>query len=404
MSLFFEKSAQTTYNTNQKDYLDCSLRVVNRTIEKIKTSKEDRRLLFSQIIDFFGEQRQKVASTYGTEDSQKFGLRRDLHWIASYTSLLERYQGYGDLVIERVHSSFQKAALEKHPWPKETFHTCFEPCLGRIASSEILLIEENDQNAMFPARTLADFQHMYGLCRLELPLYFAREGETYFKRHDALEELILNEKAMERLARKSPQDYQKLQNTFTLLSAQRREGISVHANWVLVNQYLAMEGQKRLISQYLLECYHDPSRELGFGCFHATLIHQDPLTIRLTIDQMADLFQKTLIWQKDVDPREDLKKTVALLMYEWAHATPFLRGSAATGEWLEQAIYGYHKLVCEYNPKKTANLEALTSPLHEFIEAYDSMITVIDPYNPDENPLPSEDEWWEEEEMDGPAS
>ncbi len=397
MSLFFEKWSQKNYNTTQREYLDCSVWVVNRTVEKMKSLKEDPHFLFLQILDFLGDQRCRVASSYQTEEAEKFGLRRDINGIGSCTSLSERYQGCADQIIDRVHNYFQEALKEKHPWPKEPFQKGFKPRLGRTASLKMMLIRSKDSKVVFPTRTIEDFKQMYELCGLELPLYFAREGETYFKRHDALEELLLNAKAMQKLFERSPEDYQKLQNTFSLLSAQRREGLSFHADWVLIDHYLEIEGQKRLISQHLLECYKDPASAGGFKCFHPTVIHQDPLILPLTINKMADLFQQALAWRKDFDPREDLKKTVALLVYEWAHATPFLRGSAATGEWLEQAIYGYHKLICEYNPQKTANLEAFALPLQEFVDTYDSMIRVIDPYNLDENPLPSDDEFWDEE-------
>jgi len=108
---------------------------------------------------------------------------------------------------------------------------------------------------------------------------------------------------------------------------------------------------------------------------------------------MNSLFQQAIQWKSSVNKREELKQTVALLIYEWSYATPFLRGSAATDEWLERAIYQYHGFAYEYNHEKSTNLEALTLPLKDFMESYDSMITLFD-----EDDLAASLHWSEEEE------
>lgn len=400
MSSYFEKTSLQSYNTNQKDYLACSYRVVNRTIEKMKSSKEDPKLLFYQIIDDLGQQRQRIAFTYGTENAVAFGARRDRHFIPSATSLLGRYQKYGNQIIEQVHGYFQEALKENHPWPKEPFQKTFRPYLGHTPSCEMFFINSENQDTIFPTQRIADFQQMYQLCGLELPLYFIRDGEIRFQRLEALKELTSNRKAMERLAQQSPNDYQKLKNTLFIAITHWQEEISTYPNWVLVNYHLETKGQKRLISQYLLQCDKDPSNECNLDCFDIKVIHQDPLTINLTLDKIADVFKQALSWRKQIDLREDLKRTVALLLYEWSRAAPFARGSAATGEWLEQAIYEYHDFVCEHHPEKPVNLEALALTLPEFIDAYDSIVTVIDPYDPNESPLPDWNEAWSEEEIE----
>lgn len=377
MSLYFENSVKITYGENQKAFQRQGHLAVAEIVGLIRKGVSEE--LFPQVVELLSWQRLQAALAQGTDESEKFGLRRDANWIESYTSLSERYGMYGSQLLQRVHQYFEEAAAEKHGWPKKPFKKELEPCLGRRSSIEMTFIGWNCQEAVFPYRTIEDIQKIYRLCDRKLPQYFIRQGDIYFQRFDALSELLLDRKSMEKLSQKSLEDYQKLRVTLNIMSAQRRDNIPADANWVLLNHYLEINQRMALVSQTLFECSPNPSTPCGFECFHATAIHQDPLLLNTTLQDVSGLFQEALKWDKSTSSRNALQETVGLIMYEWAHATPFLRGSAATGEWLEQAIYkslGF--LAHEYDNKRSANLEALVLPPKEFIDVYPGTIRLFD--------------------------
>ena len=90
----------------------------------------------------------------------------------------------------------------------------------------------------------------------------------------------------------------------------------------------------------------------------------------MTLNEIAKLF-KQAIECRDVAV---LSKTVAHLRYLYSHAMPFTRGSSATCEWLEQAIYLSKGYDLEYKKTLLIDMEALTLPLKDFAKLYPLMI------------------------------
>ncbi len=349
MSLYFEKSAKIVYKGDQEDYSRKSLSAVNKTVRIIRAPGEEPFELFERIINYWAEKRHKIARFHGTPEAEQFGLRRDTHRIESVSSLSERYSAYGGRFASQINEYLEEAKRELHAWNLGPFRKTLPICLEKNSFLDLVLIGPEHQEAIFPCRTIQDFQYMYQLCKKELPQYFLREGELYFKRHDAIEELFQDDKAIQELFQRSFHEYQKLRNTLSLLCAQKRENISCFANWVLVNHYMEVDQQMILISQILLQTPSQAFKESEIFCFHPTIIHQDPLILNTSLFEMSRLFQQAIHWNKETASRDQLKQTVALLIYEWSHATPFLRGSAAAGEWLERAIYNHHGFAHEYN-------------------------------------------------------
>jgi hypothetical protein len=102
-----------------------------------------------------------------------------------------------------------------------------------------------------------------------------------------------------------------------------------------------------------------------------TIIHQDEFLIDATLKDIAALFKKALMCDKE--NFSDLKDAVMLMSYELDHNMPLGRGSSAVGEWMEQAIYASKGYQMKYAISKLLNLEAVTSTLPEFVENYSKL-------------------------------
>lgn len=100
---------------------------------------------------------------------------------------------------------------------------------------------------------------------------------------------------------------------------------------------------------------------------HATL-HDQPEFI----PEIGRCFYEALVCKDE----SLLTGKVARFQYLFAHGMPYMRGSAAIGEWLEQVIYLIHGYGVEFNPEKCINLEALVSPQADFEKNYSSMVTL----------------------------
>lgn len=101
------------------------------------------------------------------------------------------------------------------------------------------------------------------------------------------------------------------------------------------------------------------------------VVQQDPFDIEKTLRSVRAAFDKAMKWTSE-RPEEDLKIAMGLIRYQFAHAMPFKRGSAAIAEWLETAIYRYHGFDRFQQPcDRLLDLDAFTAfSLKEFMENY----------------------------------
>jgi len=100
--------------------------------------------------------------------------------------------------------------------------------------------------------------------------------------------------------------------------------------------------------------------------------------IEHAMKECEKLFAEIVSWDRSKNDVADLKSKVALLRYIFARASPYFRGSAAIGEWLEMASYGFHDFeICRYIGKGTVDLEALTiGSWSKYLEQYNKMLEI----------------------------
>jgi anaerobic ribonucleoside-triphosphate reductase len=106
------------------------------------------------------------------------------------------------------------------------------------------------------------------------------------------------------------------------------------------------------------------------------VIHQHESYLAETLKEVAEIFEGIIRW--DGRDLSKLKRLMALLRYELV-SMPFARGTAAITEWLESALYGYHKIQFQSDFHRMADLEAYVHPFFsDFLDAYNA-ITILKP-------------------------
>lgn len=73
--------------------------------------------------------------------------------------------------------------------------------------------------------------------------------------------------------------------------------------------------------------------------------------------------------------QEHLKSLIGELVYHFAHAMPYARGSAAINEWVESILYKFHGLSFTRLPH--TDLEAFIQPKEQFMEKYMARVTTL---------------------------
>ncbi len=109
------------------------------------------------------------------------------------------------------------------------------------------------------------------------------------------------------------------------------------------------------------------------------ILHQDDYLQKESLLECARLFQDAVCWQSD-EGIPELKERVALFRYLFAHVSPFSRGSAAIGEWIEMGLYSYHNLLAFRVEKSCMSSDLVafaTSLFPEFLSDYNDRIEVV---------------------------
>lgn len=103
---------------------------------------------------------------------------------------------------------------------------------------------------------------------------------------------------------------------------------------------------------------------------YVSLFHQDCLDVPKTLSDAGIYFNKAMNW-KEEDGIDDLKQHVGCMMYLLAHNHRDVRGTAASSEWLERAIYKSFGLTIASSPDRMPDLLAFTYPdLSAFMREY----------------------------------
>ncbi len=107
------------------------------------------------------------------------------------------------------------------------------------------------------------------------------------------------------------------------------------------------------------------------------IVHQDELLISKTLNEISNIFENVVYWNKSTQSQEDLKDQMGILCYLLSHNMRNLTRTVIEDEQLERAIYLSHGFTHSRN--KEIDLLAFTNPLlTKFMHVYKE-ITVLEP-------------------------
>ena len=324
-----------------KDYFQTeSKRVVNETVETIGKAVEkgvDLKAIFNKeftgLVSSLGEERAKIARAQGS--TARIGYSSAFGW--------QRRPNKGEEVFTSLNESQYK------PYEKK-FVQALRPLCRSFAQGQKAVIQD---------RAI----HGY---KSQLAIVGQREKAPSRVFDYQLERMgVVGD------------DLKSYDNTFYVEESLEKDG-QIHATskyYVGVsNEDLSGSSEKKSSKDPLVVIYHQESDD----------------AVPMMREVVASAF-KECIDSKGKDPQV-IKEKLAIFRYLFAHATPYMRGSAAVGEWFEKAIYkhcGYdfeYKLPLsssgEVTGRPTADLDVLTSlSLSEFMGDYLSkaVLTEISP-------------------------
>jgi hypothetical protein len=303
--------------------------------------------------------------SHGTLSPEEFGWRRDgtEEFRLNRSNLLDgTYSEYNKRLLPAIQKQLKKMKYNLTDFQQTKSQVQFDRCLGRRTIMDYSILTQEYKNW---DRDPFDMG-LYELC--EVPLH---------KRDGKIASFMRNKEAMQKLRERSPNVYRRLRLESAKMPLENTSPEHAKSDWIHVALRSPINGKMLVLSEYLTwanrDFVTDPVDQMT-GRSIISILHQDPFLIETMLDDMAKIFKKIIEWNgKNL---KDLKDQVALFRYEHAHAMPFKRGSSAVAEWFEGALYGMHGMKVAYNPEKLVDLEALTLSLKEFVDNYDTMITL----------------------------
>lgn len=342
---FFNKSTQWSNKDKQQDYLNKSDEIINLTVNQIQLAaqnKDDLIKFFSEMLMNLSECRRDIAKTHHTNNASAFGKSRE---GVLTTSLFEKYREYNAKLILKIKTYLQQMKVKEEPssWilkittylnqmtqnngAQQTWKIEGKPTsMGKKTSIEVSVLSKD----------MSEWQNNEEHKRLDLVLL------TYNV-----------EKNLPVPPSIFPGD--------DILVTVRYEDNGIEYP---LTRYLTRI-QLLVTEKDLVEEGRNPI---------TTLIHQEPSFMKNSLTEIATLFKKAI--ELDKENLQELIEIVSHINYLFSHAMPFDRGSAAIGEWIESIIFRYHGYDVTYNSEVNINMEALISPLDEFIQKYPSMLKI----------------------------
>lgn len=407
MSTYIISRCPNKFGNDQAYYVEQSQNTINKGVERFQIGFNDKtnlQELFHSVLDDFAKARQSIAlhSAPTDPESKRFGVRRDgpLTGLAYSTRLTNEYEAYGSKLItvfqrqlygmNHTLYNFQQKSLELD-----------DKALNRKSRFKLEILDSQDPKdrkrlqPQSPDDLINEFEAL-GLDTAEIRQH---KDDLAHATPDNPPIFRLKKEALCIFKAKRPEMYSHLRQ-FSIFATMKDEypppsekksadGKVIpighthnrKSHFAIATIRIEIEGKLLALSQLHTWMYFDWQNDPIASMKERSKIyvqHQDALLISTTLKEIAALFEKALQWNRATEQVTDLMNLVATIRYLFAHAVPYLRGSASIAEWLETAIYRFHGFAnFRYNQEKLVDLEALTAlRFSDFIREYPSMVTL----------------------------
>lgn len=106
--------------------------------------------------------------------------------------------------------------------------------------------------------------------------------------------------------------------------------------------------------------------------FGIQIVHTFNMNLPPFIQAAQSAWVKSIVWNKEKESLDDLRRSIAEFHYIIGTAMPFLRGAAAVAEWMSEALYSYHGYCFEKGSWKNVDgrIFAFQHDKDEFMRLY----------------------------------
>lgn len=370
-SLFFSSLDKSLlyhiYGSDQDKYREGSIRIVNELIDRMRFAKLNHQTasFLSDALPYLGSARGDLAMELNSPDALCFGVSRlsEVYRNAFYITLLGSnfYQHAAEKFINSLGDYIYKINPVSHDYghcisqliPGFSYNKKVDS-LGRSSRFRLTVYKGSDIEYI-SGKLLSNSSN---IGRLFIANF------VYSVNSDNSE-----------LSSISPDEWAHINHSIEYLKTAASFEVTENTVYLLGSSFLEINGQEKPLSSLMLQLTIDHKTGSLINVYPPVVIHQRSTHIPAMIEDIDKIFDH-LFQSSDTLSIGEIIDYIGLIRYEFAHASPLVRGSAAIGEWLETALYyflGFSDF--RQTAKTTIDLEAFSSlTLDEFMERYRFLI------------------------------
>lgn len=435
---FVFSQSPSKYGNKQEDYLERANLAIHETAKSIRNHKNnhgDFRQLFFELLAQLGHLRGKIAQDHGSENPGLFGCRRDAYYPGMISTLVlgGPFTKYGVHTLQLLGKYLQSMQNPDGTFERKELKI-EDQCEGKTSTLAIEILNDEDlktqgykedPSTCLPL-TLKNHKRIWQLNLDHPEVKKYREGFREFKQANSSSYCARKmAHATQNINRinycPAPIDVKYDQSTRNLILKQILSQASIESRFQaeqlfekidekqLLRDYFPknrkevlgnrkshyvhvllrtqVDGKLYSMLNYITWMYekeewithknprHNPVKRM-IERSKVMLIHQDEYLIEPTLQETAKVFEKAVMWDRNSQDLQTLKNTMAHFCYLFSLAHPFVRGSAAVREWLEEAIYQSLDVKHTYDKNNVMlDLEAFANGLFsQFQEAYNEKV------------------------------
>jgi hypothetical protein len=355
------------YGSNQDKYREGCTRIINELVDRMRSAKERNQTgsFLSDVLPWLASSRGDLATELNSLDAICFGVSR----------LSESYKNVFYFTL--LGSKFYQNAAEKFLNSLGDFIFQINP----VSNEYGVCIQR-----LVPGYSYFKTVHFLGRSsRFRLTMY--RPSDIHY----ISEKLLTNTSSNGNffvanfvfagnsegvdLRPVLPDEWAHIDQSIEYLKNEASFEVGENTIYLLGTCFLEINGEEKALSSIMLQVSIDQKTGALVAVYPPVILHQRSFLISAMIQDIDRIFAQ-LFQASNTLPIGELIDLIGHIRYEFAHATPFVRGSAAIGEWIETAMYhflGFNDF--RQTPKTTIDLEAFSSlTLKEFIERYRLLI------------------------------
>lgn len=355
------------YGSDQEKYREGSAQIVNDLIDRMRTVKESEQTgsFLSDVLPFLGVCRGNLAMELDSPDAICFGISRlsEVYKNAFYVTLLG--SNFYQYAAEKFINSLGDFIYQINPISYDYGQCIHQLIPGHSYSKKVHFLDRSSRFRVTMYRS-SDIEYITEkLLKNTLNnghLFIA--NFVFSGNSDSLD-----------LSPILPDEWVHINQSIEYLKNSVFFEVNENTMYLLGTSFLEINGEEKPLSSLMLQVSIDQKTGALMNVYPPVIIHQRSFLIPAMIRDIDRIFD--LLFQSSHKLSiGELVDLIGLIRYEFAHANPFVRGSAAIGEWIETALYhflGFSDF--RQTSKTTIDLEAFSSlTFDEFIQRYRLLI------------------------------